>query len=148
MTGTQARREAIRRLINEQSVATQNDLVTLLMEVGIPATQSSISRDISHLGLIKAGGRYILPAASSGHSSLPIRIIETSPAEALAVVKVSPGQAAALGAHLDTAGWPEIVGTIAGDDTVLIACRDRMSRNAVLAKLANGYGESGGKLEQ
>jgi transcriptional regulator of arginine metabolism len=147
MTGTQARREAIRRLISEQPVATQNDLVALLMAAGIPATQSSISRDISHLGLIKAGGRYILPTTSDGRSSLPIRIIETSPAEALAVVKVAPGQAAALGAHLDTAGWPEIVGTVAGDDTVLIACRDRMARNAVLAKLANGYGESERKTE-
>jgi transcriptional regulator of arginine metabolism len=135
MTTTQARREAIRKIIEEQPVATQNDLVQYLMERGIAATQSSISRDISHLGLIKAGGRYIIPSTGNGRAAMPISIRHAVAAEALAIVKVSAGQAAALGVYLDQAAWPEVVGTVAGDDTLIIACRDRMARNAVLAKL-------------
>jgi transcriptional regulator of arginine metabolism len=139
MSSTRTRRDALIKLIGERPIYTQNELVSLLKEIDVPATQSSVSRDISHLGLIKAGGRYILPGTGNASAAPPVPILESGTADSFAIVKVPPGQAAALGAHLDGIGWPEILGTLAGDDTLLIICRDRMSRNAVLARLSNSY---------
>ncbi|MCB1154212.1 arginine repressor [bacterium] len=135
MSEAAARRDAIRRLIAEHALGTQAELVERLAEAGINATQSSVSRDIAHLGLVKAGGRYVIPAASDD-TPPPVRILEAAPADAIAVVKVEPGTAPALGLHLDRSDWPEIVGTVAGDDTVIVACRSKQARNAVLARLS------------
>lgn len=137
MTPTQKRRNTIRRLIATRAVTTQQDLVDGLVRAGIPATQSSVSRDIRHLGLVKIGGRYELPG-DGGVREFPVDIVSAEPAEALAVVRVAPGQASLLGLRLDRADWPEIVGTVAGDDTLIVACRDKQARNLVLARLAVG----------
>ncbi|MBZ0273599.1 hypothetical protein K8I61_16295 [bacterium] len=140
MSNAKHRREAIRRIIESNALATQHDIVHALSEQGIPSTQSSVSRDISYLGLVKAGGRYVVPAArtTSFTRGVPVPVLNVASADALAVVRVLPGQASSLGVYLDDAAWPEIVGTVAGDDTVVIACRDRHGRNSVLARLSGG----------
>lgn len=138
MNSTQRRRHAIRRIIAQRAVATQQELVDLLHRAGIEATQSSVSRDIAHLGLVKIGGRYAIPSERGFLSELPIEILSAEPADAIAVVKLPPGQASLLGVRIDSAGWPEVVGTVAGDDTLLVACRDRQARNLVLARLFAG----------
>lgn len=134
----QLRQRAIRDLIEQRTIRTQQELAAALRERGFRATQATISRDVSELGLGKGSreGRpaYVLPprlrdAEVSGEDRLR-RLIADTPvefrvADLLLVVKTLPGSAHAVAAALDRTRWPEIVGSIAGDDTVFVATPDR-----------------------
>jgi transcriptional regulator of arginine metabolism len=134
----QLRQQAIADLVARRPVRTQSELAAALRERGFRATQATISRDVADLGLIKQTRDgllcYALPvrlggAEPSGEErlrgllhDLPIEVHE---AGLLLVVRTIPGSAHALAAALDRARWPEVVGSIAGDDTVFVATRDR-----------------------
>ena len=134
----QLRQRAIRDLIEQRPIRTQQELAAVLRERGFRATQATISRDVAELGLGKGSreGRaaYVLPprlrdADVSGEDRLR-RLLADVPAEfrvadLLLVIKTLPGSAHAVAAALDRTGWPEIVGSIAGDDTVFVATPDR-----------------------
>jgi transcriptional regulator of arginine metabolism len=134
----QLRQRAIRDLIEQRPIRTQQELAAVLRERGFRATQATISRDVAELGLGKGSreGRaaYVLPprlrdADVSGEDRLR-RLLADVPAEfrvadLLIVIKTLPGSAHAVAAALDRTGWPEIVGSIAGDDTVFVATPDR-----------------------
>ncbi len=134
----QLRQRAIRDLVEQRPIRTQQELAVALRERGFPATQATISRDVAELGLAK-GGRgatptYVLPprlieAEVSGEdrlrrllADLPVQVRE---AGLLLVVRTLPGSAHAIAAALDRTAWPEVQGSIAGDDTVFIAVGDR-----------------------
>lgn len=111
-------------LIGRKQISTQEELVSELAEIGIVASQVTLSRDIHELGLAKTpqGYRQLEPAREGptvetlAHEMLrDVRV-----AKNLLVLKTLPGTANAFAAALDRAKWPEIVGTIAGDDTILI----------------------------
>jgi len=129
---TEARREAIRRLIRGRSVATQEDLRALLAGQGFEVTQGTLSRDLARLGARRAPGAeggtvYELPEPG-GASPVPGVLEALDPLVrgvrdngALVVVHTTPGAAPAVALALDQARLPEVLGTIAGDDTVFVA---------------------------
>jgi transcriptional regulator of arginine metabolism len=136
----QLRQRAIRDLVDQRPIRTQQELAAALRERGFRATQATISRDVAELGLGKGvrDGRsaYVLPARLhdaevSGEDRLR-RLLADVPvefriADLLLVIKTLPGSAHAVAAALDRTRWPEIVGSIAGDDTVFVATADRSS---------------------
>jgi transcriptional regulator of arginine metabolism len=129
---TDARREAIRRLIRGRKVATQEDLRSLLADQGFEVTQGTLSRDLARLGArrapgIEGGTVYELPA-EGGAAATPGLLEALDPLVrgvrdngALVVVHTTPGAASAVALALDQARLPEVLGTIAGDDTVFVA---------------------------
>ena len=136
----QLRQRAIRDLVEQRPIRTQQELAAALRERGFRATQATVSRDVAELGLGKASreGRaaYVIPprlrdAELSGEDRLRRLLVdvpvEFRVADLLLVIKTLPGSAHAVAAALDRTRWPEIVGSIAGDDTVFIATGDRSS---------------------
>lgn len=136
----QLRQRAIRDLVDQRPIRTQQELAAALRERGFRTTQATISRDVAELGLVKAardGAQvYALPprlieAEVSGEDRLR-RLLRDLPVEVreaglLLVVKTLPGSAHPIAAALDRARWPEVAGSIAGDDTVFVAAPDRAS---------------------
>ena len=128
------RHEKIIELVNKYEIETQEELASLLNQAGFRVTQATISRDIKDLRLVKtlgSDGKYRY--ASASRSSTDIRtnfsnLFSTSVnsidvAQNLVVIKTLSGMAQAVCAALDSADYPSVVGTIAGDDTIFIACR-------------------------
>jgi transcriptional regulator of arginine metabolism len=121
-----ARRIMLAKIIREQSVGRQTELVALLRKLGHVATQSSVSRDLRELGVAKMGDRYVLPEAAlqpkNDFSSLKQFVnARLTAGTNLTVLKTSIGSAQSVAVAIDTARWPEVIGTISGDDTIFIA---------------------------
>ena len=149
----QARQRAIRDLVDQRPIRTQQELAAALRERGFRTTQATISRDVAELGLIKRGREgiqaYALPprlveAETSGEdrlrklvSDLPVEVRE---AGLLVILRTLPGSAHAIAAALDRARWPEVAGSIAGDDTVFVACPDRTALRRVTARVRDYAG--------
>jgi len=137
------RRLRILELVAKQSLRTQEELAAALAKAGWPATQSSVSRDIAALGLVKIGGRYRRPSRPTRPSENPDaeRIAEVvlsaeSAGDALIVLKTPAGEANHVAVGLDRMAWPEVVGTIAGDDTIFVAVQNRAAKLRTMARLA------------
>ena len=125
------RQEKILGLIKARSIKKQDDLTAQLERSGFPATQSSVSRDLIELGVVKVNGVYALPQTSSKASSHGLLSLDTA-GDILIVAKCEAGLASAVAVQIDNANISEIVGTVAGDDTIFIAVKDRKEqRNAV-----------------
>jgi transcriptional regulator of arginine metabolism len=121
-----ARRTMLAKIIREQSVGRQTELVALLRKLGHVATQSSVSRDLRELGVAKMGDRYVLPEAAlqpkNDFSTLKQFVnARLTAGTNLTVLKTSIGSAQSVAVAIDTARWPEVIGTISGDDTIFIA---------------------------
>ncbi len=121
------RREAILRILRSGRVRKQADLVRLLKKEGHDVTQSSISRDLRDLGVLKSSGGYVLPAedptrANGDFSTLTQFVRAIKPAgQCLTVIRTTIGAAQSVAVAIDRAEWPEVVGTLSGDDTIFIA---------------------------
>lgn len=124
------RQQKILSLIRARPVGTQEDLRALLERAGVPATQSSVSRDLEELGVVKHHGYYTLPRTNG----TPVRgLLSLDHAgDSLVIARTVPGLASAVAVEIDAAAIPEIVGTIAGEDTIFIAVRDMKQQRAVL----------------
>ncbi|MEP6547254.1 MAG: arginine repressor [Gammaproteobacteria bacterium] len=137
-----ARRSVLAKIIREQSVGRQTELVAMLRKHGHVATQSSVSRDLRELGVAKMGDRYVLPEtavpAKNDFSSLKQFVNARLRAGTnLTVLKTTVGSAQSVAVAIDTAQWPEVIGTISGDDTIFIATADaRQQRKLELRLLA------------
>lgn len=136
------RQRRILELVASRDLRTQDELAGALAAAGWPATQSSVSRDIAMLGLVKIDGVYRRPrhAARSGGNPDVERIANTvlsaeSAGDAVIVLKTPAGEANHVAVALDRLAWPEVVGTLAGDDTIFVAVRDRAARARTLARL-------------
>ena len=127
------RQEKIISLIRARRIGTQQELTALLERAGFVATQPSVSRDLEELGVVKHNGHYTLPRASEGAARRGLLDLEPA-GDALVVVKCEPGLASAVAVEIDRAGLTEIVGTLAGEDTVFIAVRERKAQRAVMTK--------------
>jgi transcriptional regulator of arginine metabolism len=132
----------ILELISTRAVRTQEDLADALIADGWQVTQSSVSRDIAALRLAKVDGVYRRAPASSSRARDPddLRIAEgvltdEAAGDALVVVHTPPGEANRVGIALDRLAWPEIVGTIAGDDTIFLAVSNLAAQRQVLKRL-------------
>ena len=145
-----ARRTAILRIIRESTVHNQDELVRALRKQGIEATQSSVSRDLRELGVAKAGDHYIVPNAESGSDSNPFAAIANfvtdvrTAGPSLTVVKTTTGAAQSVAVAIDKASWPEIVGTISGDDTIFIATEDARTQRKLTGRLRDICGTESG----
>ena len=130
-----SRQNAILELLDRGPIGSQEELQRLLRKRGFDAGQATLSRDIRELGLAKTSAGYSLPGREAGaESDLPsvsrlVREFVTSvrSAQNLLVTKISIGSAQPVAAALDGENWPEALGTIAGDDTILIICEDKRS---------------------
>jgi transcriptional regulator of arginine metabolism len=121
-----ARRIALAKIIREQAVGRQAELVAMLRKHGHSATQSSVSRDLRELGVAKLGDRYVLPetAAQVKNDFSTLKQFVSAVLTAgtnLTVLRTTVGAAQSVAVAIDTARWSEVIGTISGDDTIFIA---------------------------
>jgi transcriptional regulator of arginine metabolism len=123
-TSKEERHQALRSLIGTQQIGTQSELAKLLKKEGFKVTQSSVSRDLEELGVIKAHGYYSMPMALGAGPVLRVLSIRSA-GDALIVLKCEPGFASAISAEIDRQSLPGILGTLAGDDTIFIAVSGR-----------------------
>ena len=146
----QLRQREIRDLLAQRPIRTQQELAAALRDRGFRATQATISRDVAELGLIKSSQdgvqTYTVPARvteaeSTGEERLRALLhdlpVDVREAGLMLVVKTLPGSAHAIAAALDRTRWSEVVGSIAGDDTVFVAFGDRASMQRVRARLTS-----------
>jgi transcriptional regulator of arginine metabolism len=123
----QARRRAIAQLLERNKIVRQTELVRLLRDEGFHATQSSVSRDLKDLGAAKLNSGYSLPERHSADNEQQLREISEfirdirTAGPNLLVISTATGAAQRVCVTLDRTDWPEIVGTLSGDDTIFIA---------------------------
>jgi len=143
------RQQQIRDLIGTRPIRTQQELAAALRDRGFRATQATVSRDVAEMGLVKIGGdngerAYALPMrAGQPETSADERLamilrdlpINIRPAGLMLILRATPGSAHAIAAALDRTGWPEVAGSIAGDDTVFVACADKPSLDRLQKRL-------------
>ena len=148
--GKPQRQHRIGRLLEEQPVSSQGQLVELLASEGIVATQATVSRDLEELGAVKVripGGTmaYAVPEVSkdrAGGADDHLRrvmgefVVEVSHSGNVVVMRTPPGSAHVVASALDRAGVPEVLGTVAGDDTMIIVCAEQVGGAAVAERLA------------
>ena len=145
----QLRHRAIRDVVAARPIRTQQELAAALRERGFRTTQATMSRDVAELGLVKAARAgtqaYALPrrlvdAETSGEDRLRALLrqlpVEIREAGLLLVIRTLPGSAHPIAAALDRARWPEVVGSVAGDDTLFVAFSDRGALQRVKRRLA------------
>ena len=147
--GKELRHRALRDIVSRRPIRTQRELVAALKSQGIPATQATLSRDITELGLIKVdrGGSpaYAFPPGRSVEIAAEDRLqallgeipLEAAVAGSILVLKTLPGSAHAIAASLDRLRLPEIVGTVAGDDTLFVAVRDAAAMRKLRKRLTD-----------
>ncbi len=139
------RHDMISKLIASENVETQEDLASRLRELGFPVTQATVSRDIKELRLIKVltpEGKYKYATVEKAEADMQERFIRmfsncvltVSSAGNLIVIKTITGSAPAAAEAVDSLKWPDILGTIAGDNTIFIAVRDGKSVSDIIRK--------------
>ena len=143
------RSQRLRRLVElvtTHELRTQEEVAVALEAEGWVVTQSSVSRDIAALHLTKVDGIYRRPerhhAALSAHAqTIADSVLRCAAAgDALVVLHTPPGEAGRVGLAVDRLAWPEVVGTIAGDDTIFVAVRDPAAQRRLLTALAKLIG--------
>ncbi|HEY4101358.1 MAG TPA: hypothetical protein VGM20_10845 [Gemmatimonadales bacterium] len=141
--GRRQRHLKILELVATRPLRTQEDLAEALGREGWDVTQSSVSRDIAALGLIKIDGIYQRAAAARIREIVDpnqrriaesLLSVETA-GDALLVLHTPPGEAQRVGSAIDLLAWPEVVGTIGGDDTIFVATRDRAAQAQIVRHL-------------
>ncbi|HEX8097782.1 MAG TPA: hypothetical protein VF507_07080 [Pyrinomonadaceae bacterium] len=133
------RQQKILSLIRARNIGTQEELTEYLERAGVAATQSSVSRDLEELGVVKLNGHYTLPKAARGASSRGLLGLDTA-GDSLVVARCEPGLASAVAVEIDGAHMEEIVGTLAGEDTVFIAVDGRKAQRAAVKKVWELFG--------
>ena len=143
-----SRQRALAALLRSRKVSSQARLLDLLRVQGFDATQATVSRDLEELGATKVRGRdgqlvYALPDADSAPEVtrqelaqiLSMFMLSAVPSANLVVLRTPPGHAQALASAMDRAGLSDVAGTVAGDDTVLVVCADRVSGRTMARQL-------------
>ncbi len=137
----------IKEIVQSKAIETQEELAAALLEEGIEVTQATVSRDIKELLLIKipmGDGRYkyATPDEQSGifsqtkmNRTFQDSIVKIKVSENILVVRTLPGTAQAIAYNIDYVKWPEILGTVAGDDTIFAVLADRSFADIVINKL-------------
>jgi transcriptional regulator of arginine metabolism len=148
--GKPQRQHRIARLIEEQAISSQAQLVELLAADGVVATQATVSRDLEELGAVKVripGGTmaYAVPEHAKAGSApddhlrrvMGEFVVEVAHSHNLVVLRTPPGSAHVIGSAIDRAGMGGVLGTVAGDDTVLLVCSETAGGADVAAELAD-----------
>ena len=134
----ETRQQRILSLIRARRIGTQGELTAHLERVGVVATQSSVSRDLVELGIVKHHGHYTLPRSTNG-TGRGLLSLDTA-GEILIVAKCDSGMASAVAVEIDRAAIPEIIGTLAGEDTIFIAVADRKAQRTAIKKIWELFG--------
>jgi transcriptional regulator of arginine metabolism len=135
------RQGAIMRILREGLVRRQQDLVRLLKKEGHEVTQSSISRDLRDLGVSKAAGRYVLPpdelTRANGDFGMLAQFVRglKRAGPSLTILRTTIGAAQSVAGAIARAEWPEVAGTISGDDTIFIATAHARAQETLVARL-------------
>jgi transcriptional regulator of arginine metabolism len=138
------RHAAILRVVRERRIESQDELREALESQGFTVTQATLSRDIRELGLAKladpqGGAYYTHPHRAAVRPDLaqvlPTLLVSVDGVGPLLVLKTASGSAGAVTEALDQAGWSEVIGTIAGDDTVLVITRSQKQREAIASRI-------------
>lgn len=144
-----AKRQAmIREIVESQSIQTQEELAEALREHGMVVTQATVSRDIKEMHLLKVlaeNGTYRYATMEKGDMGMNDRLIrmladsvvEMNSANNLIVIRTLPGSAHVAGEAVDSLKWPEVLGTIAGDNTILVIVRSNEEVDAVVQRFRN-----------
>ena len=134
------RQDLILRLISEQPLGTQGDVVAALSGIGVEVAQATVSRDLAELGVLKVGSRYLaLPhePGAAGIEVLPSFVLDITPAQHTLVIHTRDGTAGAVANVLDRVKGLKIIGTIAGQDTVMAVARDTAGAEEVAQMIAD-----------
>lgn len=142
MLSKRARQERIREAVRSRLVRSQEALASILKREGITVNQATLSRDIRELGLVKARGGYRIPGEEPAPPSddglrraFNQYVIRTGVSGNILMIRTSPGNAHSVGVVLDAALWPEVLGTVAGDDTIFVLLRSSRLGKKVLARI-------------
>jgi transcriptional regulator of arginine metabolism len=149
MHSRQARRQAIARLLRTHTVPSQAALGELLAQQDVDVNQGTLSRDLHDMGVVKGPAGYELPAsagpvgdtASTLAATLHSNLVSATVAQNQIVLRTPPGGAQPLAVALDAAELPDVLGTIGGDDTILVICPDNKRAKLVARELAELHGE-------
>ena len=152
MTTKRERQSAILELIGAHAISSQEDLRRRLAANGCSVTQATLSRDLRELGVVRApidgGARYALPEmlADDGKPSLdnllPQLFSRIDGVGELIVLHTLPGGAQPIAEAIDSQAWPEIIGTLGGENTILIVCRSAAAREVLTERLQEMAGQS------
>jgi len=138
------RQSFIKEIILQKEIETQEEITSILQDKGIKVTQATVSRDIKELGLIKIPGnnnnyKYVLGAEQPvGHNSQRLQrlfkdyVTKMDYSENLIIINTVPGGAPSVASGIDSVDWKEIIGTVAGDDTILVIVKPKEAVNTVL----------------
>ena len=137
-----ARQQTILELAHESPLPNQQELVKVLARRGFQVTQATLSRDINELRLVKTAEGYVMPNGDASNEPLPAvsRVVrefvrEVRRAQNLLVIKTTSGSAQPVALAVDGEGWDEVVGTVAGDDTVLIIAPENKNAKKLQTRL-------------
>lgn len=137
----------IQEIISKEIIHTQEDLAKKLLEEGFVVTQATVSRDIKELGLIKVPGiddeyHYAIPVEQYPSNIqerlkriLRETLVSVDDSENLVLIRTIPGNAHALASIIDNSNWPEVVGTVAGDDTILLVVKPKEAAGIVCERI-------------
>lgn len=128
------RQTTILKLITDKQIGRQEELAEILEKKGFAVNQSSVSRDLLELGIIKVGGFYALPQKPKNALVFGLLSLEIA-GDNLVVARCEAGLASACAVRIDSAQIEDVVGTIAGDDTIFIAVRGQKEQKTVLKKV-------------
>lgn len=129
------RQGKLRDLLRTEKFGNQDELLTALTRAGVETTQASISRDLHELGVVKVNGEYRLPRLEVGQSQYVEQLSVEPIGDHLIVLFVGRGHAPSAATHIDAARIPGVAGTVAGDDTVMIAVRDAEHQRAAVKRV-------------
>ena len=151
MANKRERHDTILEIINDRVVSSQEDLRKLLLQRGWDVTQATLSRDLRELRLARVptpeGARYAVTDGSIEESRaaldtlLPQLFLRIEGVSEMLVLRTVPGGAQPIAAALDGEAWSDILGTVGGDDTILIICRSVAARDRVLRRIRSMAGE-------
>ena len=141
------RQAAIEKLVASHVVASQEELRRLLASRGIDVTQATLSRDLREMGLVRAptdaGVRYVAREAPEGETTpslaslLPQLFSSIEGVGELAVLRTLASGAQPISEAIDAESWPEVIGTIAGENTILVVCRSAQARKHVVSRISD-----------
>jgi transcriptional regulator of arginine metabolism len=142
MISKYARQGRILEVVRGGRIRSQDELSALLRQEDVEVTQSTLSRDIRELGLVKVRGSYQIsgemnstPSESAIRRAFEQYVIRSGVSGNIVMVKTSPGNAHSVGVVLDAARWPEVLGTVAGDDTVFVLLRSSRLGRKILGRI-------------
>lgn len=136
----QTRQDLILKVISEQELGTQQELICALSGIGVEVAQATVSRDLSELGVLKVGSRYLaLPhePGSAGIEVLPSFVLDVTAAQNMVVIHTRDGTAGAVSNVLDRVRGLRLLGTVAGQDTVLAVTPDNAAADQAAELIAD-----------